>query len=83
VYLIKDLSEEEIWTHGETYAANGRTLRARATTKKGALDRVKLTLQIVTPPPLHANIVGWPAGKDEQKALALELAQSAELTLRS
>jgi hypothetical protein len=33
-------------------------------------------------PPRHANIVGWPAGKDAQKSLAQQLASETELILK-
>ena len=82
VYFTKNLAEDAIWVHGETYAANGRTLRGRAEISVDGVQKTKLTVKAEDPPPLHGVIVGWPTEKDQQKALALELAQSSELRLR-
>ena len=84
VYLIKNLSEVEIWEHGAKYVeAKGRTVRGRAELNAGVIEEATLRLLADDPPPRHAKIVGWPPEKDEQKAVALELAQSSVLKLRS
>ena len=83
VYLIKYLSEEEIWTLGTTYIEiTGRRIRARAELLARAVEHAKLRILPDDPPPRHAKIVGWSSEKDEQKACALELAQSSVLKLR-
>ena len=42
-----------------------------------------LTIDPDNDPPRHANILGWPEEKSEQKLIALELSESAKLKLRS
>jgi hypothetical protein len=84
VYLIKNLSEKEIWGLGEQYIeAKGRRIRGRAQLNAGAVEEASLRLLADAAPPRHARIVGWPSEKDEQKAFALELAQRSLLKLRS
>jgi len=39
--------------------------------------------QDTVPHPLHANIIEWPAEKDEQKMLAIEIANNATLFVNS
>jgi hypothetical protein len=34
------------------------------------------------PPPRHANIIGWPEEKSEQKQIAMELAAEAQFYKR-
>lgn len=82
VYRISDIAEKEIWDIGRKYVAepSGRTLRARGDSPAAAIT--KTGLEIVpetTPHPLHANIVNWPSEKDEQKMLAVEIANEATL----
>jgi hypothetical protein len=84
VYIIKNLSEEEVWGLGTKYIeVTGRTIRGRAELTARIVEKANLRLLADDPPPRHAKIVGWPPGKDEQKAFALELAQSSVLKLRS
>jgi hypothetical protein len=82
VFFIKELVEEAVWDLGENYAAQGRTLRGRAQIPVQAVEKAKLALLLAEPPPRHGVIVKWPQDKDLQKALALELAENAELRLR-
>lgn len=82
VYRITGLSEEGVWEIGQEYVAkpSNRTLYARGDTP--AIVILKTGLALVpetTPHPLHANITNWPADKDEQKMLALEIANEAVL----
>lgn len=42
-----------------------------------------LLIQPDNKPPRHANIVGWPVDKEEQKSIAQELAARASLRLNS
>ncbi len=84
IYRTPALTEEEIWEIGKGYVAKpmNRTLYARgditaAMILKTGLDIVPET----TPHPLHANIVKWPSEKDEQKMLAVEIANEATLAI--
>lgn len=86
VFRTSNLSDGEIWDIGYKYVAEPsmRSLYARgdttaATIRKTGLDIVPET----TPHPLHSNIVKWPSEKDEQKMLAVEIANQATLTVSS
>ncbi|MET0091845.1 MAG: hypothetical protein ABW068_17840 [Candidatus Thiodiazotropha sp.] len=83
VYRTSGVSEEDIWEIGQENVAkpSGRTLYARGETTAGVILRTGLALfPESTPHPLHANIMNWPSEKDEQKMLALEIANEATLT---
>jgi hypothetical protein len=72
---IDDLQEDEIWKVGdEVGKARNKTTAARADI---ADTSVRLTgLSVALTPGIHRNHVdacAWPARKDEQKAIAVEL----------
>lgn len=75
-----NLTDADVWAIGDRI----REIRSLARADFVALNATAHGLAIDAVPedgyPQHAVIVGWPASKDEQKALALELANS--LTLR-
>ena len=84
VYRISNIPEKEIWDIGREYVAepSKRTLYARGDTTAALIT--KTGLEIVpetTPHPLHANIVNRPLQKDEQKMLAVEMANQAKLVM--
>jgi len=82
VFRISNLAEKEIWDIGHKYVAwpSGRTLRARGDTSAVMISKTELKIvPETTPHPLHANIVNWPSEKDEQKMLAVEIANEATL----
>ncbi|MDX2415851.1 MAG: hypothetical protein QNK19_00100 [Xanthomonadales bacterium] len=84
VYRISNISEKQIWDIGREYVAvpSMRTLYARGDTTATVVT--KTGLEIVpetTKHSLHANIVNWPSEKHEQKMLALEIANKAELAM--
>lgn len=86
VYRISGLSEEVIWEIGQENVANpsGRTLYARGDTQAAVILKTGLALvPETTPHPLHANIAEWPSDKDEQKMLAMEIANEATLAVPS
>src|SRR5688572_29198123 len=64
IFFIRGLMDPEVWTHGVTHAANGRTLRARAEFGHHFVGKNKLVASRAEPPPLHGVITGWPADKD-------------------
>lgn len=82
VYRITDITEKGVWDIGRKYVAgpSGRTLYARGDTPAVAITKTGLEIAPeTTPHPLHANIVSWPSEKDEQKMLAVEIANKATL----
>lgn len=84
VFLIKSLSEDAIWTIGESALGQSeRVPRGRAQLTASDVAEVHLQLLVDNPPPRHAIIAGWPSEKDGQKALAIELASRSQLILRS
>ena len=87
VYRTNNLSESEIWNIGLKKVianmSNPKTLYGRADIR--ALNILESNLQIEpdNTPPRHANIVGWPDLKEEQKSFAQELAAKASLKLHT
>ena len=83
VFLICRLFERRIWQIGETYVAKkGNTIYGRADLLASVVEKARLVLVMDNVPPRHANIIGWPPGKDSQKDFALELAANSQLKLR-
>ena len=87
VFRIDNLSEPEIWKIGFTKVIGKmnqpRTLHGRADIQ--ALNILEINLQVNPDniPPRHANIIGWPELKEEQKSIAQELAAKASLRLHT
>lgn len=82
----REATEYEIWSAGHNVAAAlNRSLYGRSDIQAG--DCKIETLRVVEKPikgnpkvpdnPNHADIVGWPEAKQEQKAIALKLAAAA------
>jgi hypothetical protein len=75
------LGESEIWKIGQAVAEErASTLYGRADAQARVFLRQRLR---VVPAPLidnanHANVVGWPADKQAQKEIALEVVKEAE-----
>jgi len=84
VFRISGLADFEIWGIGclEVAQKRGKPLLGRADIL--ALDVIENNLQIDPDnnPPRHANIVGWPEERSEQKLIALRLAANAQLHLK-
>jgi hypothetical protein len=82
VYRTETVDEAAIWEIGGKYVAKpqDRTIRARGDLLAGVILQVGLKVVPDTKPhKLHANIVGWPNAKDEQRMIAVELANAATL----
>lgn len=78
VFFIDDLCEEQVWSLG--YLHIGDTIvKARADVEKNKMKPYKISVDFDNVPKRHANIVNWPEGKDEQKLIALQIAQIASL----
>jgi hypothetical protein len=91
VYRTTNIANAEIWKIGEEYVAKplsiklGKDKKIHGRADIAAVEIINRGLELspdTTPHPLHANIVGWPEEKDEQKMLAVELANKASLHLR-
>lgn len=84
VFRISKLSEKKIWNIGETQVASsiGKSIKGRGDILARYVFLSKLEILPDNNPPRHANIVGWPDEKAEQKIIALELAENANLYLR-
>ena len=84
VFQILGLSDEQIWSIGDTEVAqpSKRTLRARGDLTMATIDRNQLRIAADAPPSRHSNIIGWPEEKSKQKLIAIELANTASLHLR-
>ena len=84
VFRTSNLSNSQIWEIGRQIASSQcppRNLYGRADLQ--ALEVLKCGLQIDPDdnPPRHANIIGWPQEKSEQKLKAMKLAEAAKLVL--
>ncbi len=74
---------------GEKEVGGARPVHGAAIVKAGAIRKTSLELRAGEPPPLHADIIGWPwtledpdFGKAEQKLLAAHLALEAGAPIR-
>lgn len=73
-------SEEELWMIGAAVAAGqGKTLYGRAILQAVACGVQGLRVEAVPVEgnPNHADILGWPAAKQDQNAIALRLAAAS------
>ena len=79
VFRTSKLTESENWDIGkEVGSASGRSLKGRADLLVSSVLDVSLNVIESIPPPLHANIVGWPQDEAETKQLALKLSEAAQ-----
>ena len=79
VYRISGISDKEIWEIGDREVGENRGKPILGRADVGASFVIKKGLNVVPsePPVRHANIVGWPEEKSEQRLIALELAAEA------
>jgi hypothetical protein len=67
----------------ETVVGGGtRNPKARGDIKVAQVRESQLDVLAAEPPPRHANLVGWPSEKSEQKLIAKQLAAGAILKLK-
>ena len=84
VFRIHGLAIEDIWKIGKkAIRKSKRTLRGRADIRTLAVTTSGLSIDPDNKPRRHANVIGWPPEKEEQKSIALELANRATLVLCS
>lgn len=84
VYRITNLKEDQVWEMGRVNVAVvlNKPLLGRADIVTSSVLNQKLRVESdPAPHPLHANIIGWSADKEEQKEIALVLAAEAQLHL--
>jgi hypothetical protein len=83
---VRDLSSPTAWAICAAHVDNpsaGRIMKARATCEAGLVLAQGLTFDPDGQPhPRHANIVGWPSTKNEQKNLQQRIAAEMTLELR-
>ncbi|MDY7000562.1 MAG: hypothetical protein SVS15_02120 [Thermodesulfobacteriota bacterium] len=84
VYRVEGLTDQELWEIGENSVAqpSGRTLHGSAEILASRVLEKDLNIDPDDIPPRHANVIGWPQEKHEQKSVAQELAAVAVLKLR-
>lgn len=83
---MDELTSDEIWVIGEEYVAPKRGLPILARADLNVED-INPASQVSinpepTPHPRHADIVGWPSEKSEQKLIASELALASKLKVK-
>lgn len=84
VFRISNLSDNEVWDIGDKEVAQKRGMLVLGRADILAFHVLQRRLRIIPDdnPPRHANIVGWPEEKSEQKLIAMELAENAQLYLK-
>lgn len=81
MFRIDGLKAREIWDIARKHVLPaGRNLHGRADLTPGRIEATEPPLELVMDesPPRHGNVIQWPAEKDEQLALAQELAERAK-----
>jgi hypothetical protein len=83
VFRTSGLNEPAVWRIGEIFVSQPleRTLYGRAELTVEEISRAGLRLFVDDIPARHADVVGWPTPKDQQVAIAQELAAIARLHL--
>ena len=78
------LSEQQIWEIGDQLGRERQQQpKARADLEIAAISEANLTVEPdPVPHPRHFNLCGWPAEKDEQKAIAVFLCAHSSLVER-
>jgi hypothetical protein len=79
VYRISGISDREVWEIGDREVGLKRDKPILGRADIGASFVITKGLNVVPsePPIRHANIIGWPEQKSEQRLVALELAAEA------
>lgn len=76
----KDLSSEQIWKIGKQIGRiSNRVLKGRADIRMQDVKKTNLEVEVAPEfdNPYHANIIHWPAQKEERMDLAKQLAASS------
>lgn len=85
MFFIDELRENAVWGLGDFAGkSRGKNAVARADLYSAAVRGIGFGVRFDREGhPRHASVGPWPAPKDEQKALALELCVKAALVVRS
>jgi len=84
VFCTSDIHDEKIWNIGrEVSVKRGKPVLGRADIVADVVMSQDLEINSSEPPERHANIIGWPDERSKQKLIALELAEEAQLHLKS
>ncbi|MCF7957173.1 MAG: hypothetical protein K9M57_01855 [Phycisphaerae bacterium] len=76
-------TEAKIWQLADDHIPTDSKIGYRADITVEDIEEADLNIDFDNEPPLHANIVGWPEGKDKQKEYAMSLASSSTLIIRT
>jgi hypothetical protein len=83
IFNIDKLIPHKIWELADKYVLSAeRKVYGYAKIFSDIIYNNKLKIDYNNNPERHANIIGWPTEKDEQKLLAIELANASELVLK-
>lgn len=87
VFRISNLSEKDIWDIGINHVGvmrGGNPPKARADIFVAEVKNTGLNVVSETSNhELHANIIDWPEGRDDQLNLATELANASKFYIRN
>ena len=83
VFHTHNINEYQIWKLADEHLPADKSIRLRADISVINVGQADLNIDWNYRPKYHVDIVGWPDGKDDQKARALELAKNAKLIIRT
>jgi hypothetical protein len=85
MFFVDGLTESAIWPIGDFAGSKrGKNAIARAEVRCSTIREIGFVVRVHPKEhPRHVNVGPWPAPKDEQKALALELCAKSALIVRS
>ena len=82
VFHTEHINEIQIWQLADKHISLEKKVEFRADITSKNVEETNLSIDLDNKPKFHANIIGWPDGKDMQKAYAAELASVAKLQIR-
>ncbi|MCD6177557.1 MAG: hypothetical protein J7K29_06945 [Candidatus Cloacimonetes bacterium] len=84
VFCIDELVEEEIWEIGYNNISipTSKEIYARANIEAEDILTTILEIDNNNTPLRHADIIGWPSEKEDQKGIALELSRKSALVIK-
>jgi len=83
VFRIDGLDDKALWGHVDVHVGStGRRVEGAGIVLAQVVKNVGLRMRADDVPPRHAEIVGWPDEKSDQKSRAQQLAGAAVLKMR-
>lgn len=82
VFHTEHINEIRIWKLADANLILEKRVEFRADITSKNVEDTNLSIDLDNNPKFHANIIGWPDGKDMQKAFAMKLASVAKLQIR-